>query len=47
MTQDFIISARGLGFSYDGPGRPVLEGLSLDIPEAAVTAITMNCWIER
>jgi iron complex transport system ATP-binding protein len=39
MTEDISISVRGLRFSYDGPGRPVLAGLSLDIPEAAVTAI--------
>ena len=34
-----MISLHDLWFSYDGPGRPVLAGLSLDIPPGATTAI--------
>lgn len=39
MNQRGIISLSGLCFSYDGPGHAVLRDLSLEIPEAAVTAI--------
>jgi iron complex transport system ATP-binding protein len=34
-----MISLHDLWFSYDGPGRPVLAGFSLDIPSGATTAI--------
>jgi iron complex transport system ATP-binding protein len=34
-----ILSLVGLTFSYNGPGRPVLEDLSLEIPGGQVTAI--------
>jgi iron complex transport system ATP-binding protein len=34
-----ILSVQGLWFGYNGPGRPVLRDLSLDVPEGAVTAI--------
>jgi iron complex transport system ATP-binding protein len=39
MSPEGIISLSGLDFSYDGTGRPVLRDLSLEIPDAAVTAI--------
>ena len=39
MTADAVISINELTFSYDGPGYPVLSGLTLDIPGEAVTAI--------
>lgn len=34
-----IISISDLWFSYDGPARPALQGLSLEIPRGAVVAI--------
>jgi len=34
-----IISLTGLRFSYNGSGKPVLQDLSLEIPDSAVTAI--------
>jgi len=34
-----ILSVSGLSFSYDGPGRAVLRGLSLEVPAGAVAAI--------
>jgi iron complex transport system ATP-binding protein len=34
-----VISLDDLWFSYNGPGRPVLAGLSLDIPSGVTTAI--------
>jgi len=39
MSENIVISVRGVRFSYNGPGHPVLSDLALDIPEAAVTAI--------
>lgn len=34
-----ILSVQGLWFGYNGPGRPVLRDLSLEVPEGMVTAI--------
>lgn len=34
-----ILSASDLSFSYDGPGRAVLRGVSLEVPAGAVMAI--------
>ncbi len=34
-----ILSVHGLWFGYNGPGRPVLRDLSLEVPEGTVTAI--------
>jgi len=34
-----ILSVQRLWFSYNGPGRPVVCDLSLEVPEGAVTAI--------
>jgi iron complex transport system ATP-binding protein len=39
MTEQGILSISGLTFSYDGPERPVLRDLSLEVPAGAVTAI--------
>ena len=39
MSDRGIISLSGLRFSYNGSGKPVLRDLSLEIPDAAVTAI--------
>jgi iron complex transport system ATP-binding protein len=34
-----MVSASGLWFSYDGPGRSTVRNLSLEVPAGAVTAI--------
>ena len=34
-----LFSLQDLWFSYDGPGHPVLEGFSLDIPAGVTTAL--------
>jgi iron complex transport system ATP-binding protein len=39
MSEQGILSISGLTFSYDGPRRPVLRDLSLEVPAGAVTAI--------
>ncbi|MGD1991894.1 MAG: ABC transporter ATP-binding protein [Anaerolineae bacterium] len=39
METQSIISVSDLWFSYDGPGRPVLRGVSLEIPTGAIVAI--------
>ena len=39
MSSSCTITLTGLCFSYDGPGHPVLQDLSLEIPQGAVTAL--------
>ena len=39
MRSNAALSVVGVRFSYDGAGQPVLRDLSLEIPEAAVTAV--------
>jgi iron complex transport system ATP-binding protein len=39
VSDNGIISALNVSFSYDGPGWPVLRDLSLEVPAGTVTAI--------